>query len=281
MTHQKSIPIYYIEEWSDIRIKNEQKCESNLLLDLNVAVLWVAALSFLCLAVDQDDCPKPLPPNWAGGKIDPNTVVQGLLTQVVNHSIATIHLTSAGLDPSARIMLRTVMETSWLTVSVVNSTELMTIYCKITNENPEALRAWNKHFSSSKLRRHMRLMDEQIVLESNDPDSDLIFRILQQTREYLYKFFSETAHNQFDAVLQSAWVWLPNKEHAPSRLFGRFSMGCRSTLTHLSSTTLYLTHVLFRLMRGQHGFLLPQENALWIEAATLMYCATHVLVTAS
>jgi hypothetical protein len=33
--------------------------------------------------------------------------------------------------------------------------------------------------------------------------------------------------------------------------------------------------------RGQHGFLLPQENALWIEAATLMYCATHVLVTAS
>lgn len=208
-----------------------------------------------------------LPPDWINPerKPDPNWILNGLLTQVANHSLAILHLVSTGLDNSARVVLRSFQDLCWLTLAVTASKEKMIAYASPQNIEEEK-KVWQQHFTPGKLDIALREIEKRLSPSGSVPEG------LSRERIKWYQMLSQSVHSsKIGAVLGAVVpVFTKNNELEPG-LFGRASAGSRSTLMELNVSLSYTLFSFMLILENLHPVKFP-DTKFWQQTYCLMLC---------
>ncbi len=125
---------------------------------------------------------------------NPNYVLESLLINLINHSLATIQLVENGLDSSAQILLRIVLELEWLTLVLAADKEKMISYAQDLDDRGE-LEVYNKHFKARKLINRLTEIEKKLDLPEEVAEE------LKKARSSLYSFYSKRVHNSYAAMM--------------------------------------------------------------------------------
>lgn len=240
-------------------------------LSLSYLLIWGVALMFFAFYPKRGHR-KPIPTGWLGKghKPDPNDVVQKLLLQIVNYSLAVVRLTEDGLDVPASCVLRALNELAAQLLVLATHKETFVAYAKI--RNPEESRdLWHQLFARGKLNRHLSNLEAQLGF-----DNDLLNE-MRSFREHVMTTHSEAVHHSFASAVVRSWVGdFKNKEALHIGLFGKSSPRIDATLYELNCILTYAFVGFIALLVQFHGFRPSRKHDFWVEASAIANCVTSM-----
>lgn len=149
-----------------------------------------------------------LPPAWSGPGRVPNADVaaQSLLVGLANHASAVIRLVEDGLQASARSVLRAFIETSWVTLAVVDDHALMHAYLATPYDDPEKTRRWwHQHFRPKKLRARLAAIDARVGF------APPVCAEFDRLRDVVYHELSGPSHGTFGGSIVGGFRTPPGR----------------------------------------------------------------------
>lgn len=275
---ERGVDVEYIDrcirDVLGFRTESESCCQMHFSRVLNVSFIWIVTAAHLAMAVGPKGGVPPLPRCRANGRRDPNLALSALLTQVTNHALSTVYLIQAGLDPSARVVLRALMEVSWIAVCVARDEALMAEYIRVDVENRDRLDSWSKHFRPVRLMQRLTCLEREAFADDDPPDTDSLREYYSQNRKDSYAFYSRYAHSDCTTVLSSGWAHPaePDGGFEP-RLLGNFSAGSKYTLDYLNDVLWYCVSLVLHTLNYYHRFAIPGDNECWCTTLALKCCA--------
>lgn len=248
-------------------ISENQKISSGRFKELfqherTLVVLQCLALAQLCFCLDTDRKSR----RWKkAGALGNSFIRNGILVNVVNHSLATVELMDSGFDNSARIMLRAVYEACWTASVLFADDELMKIFCSSGADEEKQLKTWHKHFKPSRLRIKLSEIDRQLGFDES------AVKELDAERKETYSYFSNSAHHSPLATLLGQFSGsVDDSERMEFALFGKVAAASRSHLRSMSYALMQLTLLLHYKIKKDG---LAAKTKSWRDTQHLIYAA--------
>lgn len=193
----------------------------------------------------------------------PIVVLICLITQITNHGLSILNLVEAGLDNSARTILRTLEELVYLTIYLTADLDKMKIYTNI--HNPKEI--WYKNFRIEKINKEISKIELRLGL----PD-DLI-QMLRKQRSEGFEFYSEYIHNSYGVVTTGTYVRsFEDDDFMHNSVFGKESRASISTINRLNLTLFYFNLSMFELLLKEYKAKVSASNRTWRMTISLLEC---------
>jgi len=170
--------------------------EENAGKELSIAYFGSLIISIMAITLADSDKPHPMDPNWLNPEDtpDPNLILEGLLVNIANQCFSIISLATLGFTWPARILLRSTLELSWLTVVLISNREKMLDYCDGINNERER-KQFHKHFSGSKLLKELQKIEKELQFDEDTRE------LYSNVRTEAYDLFTKHVHNSYAATL--------------------------------------------------------------------------------
>ncbi len=165
--------------------------------ELSVGYLGSLVVSLTALKLADTQNPRPIDPNWLFPKnieTNPNLVLESLLVNVANQSFSIMNLATLGYAWPARILLRSTIELTWLSIVLVSERGKMLLYCQnLTDKEERSL--FSKHFSGSKLQQALTKIEENLQFTE---DQKILY---SNARSEAHTLSTKHVHNSFVATI--------------------------------------------------------------------------------
>ncbi len=254
------------------RVVSKQCCaeiQEKLKQPISLANLIIA--SCYCLALALHDSGKDdnlFPSDWLASKSspNPNIILQALVSQLTNFSIAIVNLVEQGLDNQARSLVRTVIELSWQIIIISTYKKDFIEYAKLdVDDSDEATQAWFKLFGHGRM--YKKLIEIDKLLGFNE---EMTIKN-KELREMLYSFFSQSIHHSKFAVFEGSWPLNLKKEKRIFSILGAASHSSHLTIGYLNIALWYFHRLFYCIIFNLHR-LKPNPIEDWMEAWYLSQC---------
>lgn len=258
-------------------IENQENIQKIIAKELSeeVSVAHFGAMTCGFLSITILDTPI-LPLDWASTNCvpNPNLVIGHMLVHVANSILAIIHLIDAGLESSARIQLRNLLELTWLILVILSKREKMMLYTQGTDDESER-KLYFQHFSPKKLR------DQMIQIEEDSGFSSNVMKKLSDLRSSLYSMYSKSVHNAYtDTVIGALGFSFKEDDKLNFGLFGIADKASYPTLYHLNDALFYFFSMFRRVLEEVHG-LEPPYSLQWQKTLALYESFSFVAMNRS
>ena len=234
--------------------------------ELSIAYFGSLVIALTALKVADTQNPRPIDAKWLFPEksVDPNLVLEGLLVNIANQCLSTINLATSGFAWSARIILRSTLELTWLTLVLVNQREKMLRYCEGVEDEKER-DLFHKYFSGGKLMKELSKIEESLFFAED------ISKLLSNARSETYTLFTKHVHNSFTAtILGTRAPSITQPKEFEYALFSVPSTSARGVVSSLNHQVLfYLIALLLPSLKLFHSF---DSVKLWDDIATLRDC---------
>jgi hypothetical protein len=242
--------------------------------ELSIAYVYIWALAVTCLAISPQRGGKPpVPKNWLSknGRPDPNWILQNLLLQIVNYSLAVVRLIEDGLEIPSRCVLRALNELCCQFLILSSERSKLSAYAKL--ENPaEAKKVWYELFA-----KKGSLWKSLTDLESRLGVPSFFVSELNSYRDYVNTFFSQSVHHSFASAVICSYVGdFSSEENLHFSLFGKASPTSDTTLYELNTILIYTLLMFLNILAEVHEFKAPLEDELWREVFLFSTCVRKV-----
>ncbi|PRX73045.1 hypothetical protein B0G52_104145 [Cohnella sp. SGD-V74] len=263
---------------SRLNIKNNEELSKQ----SQLALIGLISVGYLCLAIDlREDSSSGrtlLPADFIKPEVtvDPNLIIRSFLVQIVNHGLSILELVNCGLDNSARVLVRVLNETSWLSLVLFSSRTKLIQYSSHINDPEKEKEIWRKSFSLGQLTK------ELINLESRFGLPNDIVRAIGDTRNELYRAYSQSIHSSYvPTVLGSFGLPFSNSEDEimSFSLFGTATKASNGTLEDLNWCLFYYHLMFFAITKEIHKYKATPHNELWRAAYALSICYRHIYLS--
>ncbi|MDD3022145.1 MAG: DUF5677 domain-containing protein, partial [Alphaproteobacteria bacterium] len=209
---------------------------------------------------------KPLRSDWLKPISRGNFILRSNLLQLTNHALAILGLIERGFSNSARSLLRTFIEATWLTVIFCGNRDKAQQYAK-SMDFLEAKKIWQQHFSPKAMKISLSDIERQF-----DWGED-ITKYLHKHREQIYQLHTQSAHNtssvlgllSFDSSLSDD---SEDTAFYPA-LHGRVGLASKATLEDTIDVLGYGVLMFFLLFRTVHKHIVLDRESLWACSQTL------------
>jgi len=167
--------------------------------ELSLCYLHILTFSMMSLGIDlKKRKTLPIDPNWLGRNgtaPNPNFILQSMLVQVVNYSLAIIHLVEDGLDNPARCVLRALNELASQCIVLLSDRDQLATYASAHTAD-EAKSVWYKLLAKKgKLKKSLSKLELQLgIPEQIVPD-------LKVVREQIDLEYSQAVHHSYSSTL--------------------------------------------------------------------------------
>jgi hypothetical protein len=191
-------------------------------------------------------------------------IKSGLLVNTVNHVLATVYLMESGLDNSARVMLRTTLESTWIATALLFDEELLNIFQGVLDDETSQMKLWHKHFKPSRILERLAKLETSIGLPAEEAES------IRTERREIYSYFSNSAHHSTLAALLGPYCSTPDQPKSLRfALFGLPSIAAKSHLAWIRHSLGYLQIHLFRSLDQLRDL----KSRDWLLAESLLYAS--------
>jgi hypothetical protein len=242
--------------------------------ELSTAYLSIWALALTCLAVAPRRGRKPpVPKKWLdkSGKPDPNWLLQNLLLQIVNYSLAVVRLIEDGLDIPSRCVLRALNGLSCQFLVLSSDSSKLVTYAKLKNPS-EAKQVWYELFAKKgKLQKSLTDLESRAGLPSS------LVSELSSFRDHVNTSHSQAVHHSFASAVICAYTGdFDSEENLHFSLFGKASPASDATLYELNTILVHTLLMFLYVLVGVHKFKVPLKDKLWREVFLLSSCVQKV-----
>ena len=238
------------------------ECRKHLIPLLSIAYAQLAVFSTLsCALLIEDE--KPLPADWLGPKIPHrgDIYLRCNLIQITNHGLSILSLIERGFANSARSLLRTLIELTWVTIIFCGNRDKAVQYVQGTDFDL-AKEIWKNHFSPR------LMMDSLFDIEKNLGLKKEFSKYSKKFRQGIYQFHTQSAHNtssvigilSFDSDLAKG-----EKSKLYPALHGRVGMASKSTLSDTIDVLAYGMYMIFLLFQNFHKYKSNDLQGYWSE----------------
>lgn len=256
--------IKYIEDIIvERREDSKNDVKSNFEKEISISYLGILSIGLLSLAINVEK--GPICSKWINdnGLPNPNLIIQNLLVQISNSSLAILRLTEDGLEYAARTMYRSVCELSWLTMVVASDKDKMKLYAQDLNRKQE-VELWSKHF------RGKNLIDALSGLENKLELPEDMVSYFEDYRKSLYRTYSQILHNSYaQSTLGVYGESLSKKDFLDFNLFGKCTKYSKQILDALNENIYYLIMSITKIFINIHKYKVQVDDALWLQFLTL------------
>lgn len=256
------------------RKKSQSACLHHLDRHLGLANILTACIFTLTCSVHAEKNENGiLPQNWINesGKPSPNSVFGGLLTQLTQLSISITELTERGLDNSARIILRSVIELTWQILILVYFREDLKQYVKAESFD-EVSQTWWNLFGKGKIQKKLQQIEEDLAVNSSERN------FLKKERKDVYQFFSESVHHGYVNTVVASIVWKFEEEAGAWCALGGASSRSDGTLATFINTSLYFIDMFVLILNKYHGTYFEKlPDLYWKESLILRDCVKEFM----
>lgn len=223
-----------------------EEINKHLSKELNIAYLDIIAIGSLAMSILQENEGFYLfPRNWISNNNipDPNVILQNLLVQIANHSLAITELVQNGLDNPARALIRINCELSWITLVITFDKDKMAASTTKKDDENWEKQIWHKYFKLNKLVDSLTEIERKLGL----PDD--VLESLKKSRLETYKFYSEDIHSSFGASMIGALGADFTSDNMQFGLFGVASLQSKATLNNLNLTLYYFIKFFLSILK--------------------------------
>lgn len=256
------------------RKRSQSTCLPHLDMHLGLANLLTACIfSLTCSVSSEKNENGILPQDWVNEstKPSPNTVFGALLTQLTQLSISITELTERGLDNSARIILRSVIELTWQILILVYFREDLKQYVKAESIE-EANQTWWKLFGKGKIQKKLHQIEEDLAIDSSEGN------LLKIERKDVYQFISESVHHGYGNSVVASIVWEFEEEMGAWCALGGASARSDGTLAIFINTALYFIDMFVLILNKYHGTYFDELPELyWKESLIIRDCVKEFM----
>jgi hypothetical protein len=240
--------------------------------ELSIAHFGSLVIGLTALKLADAENPRPINAKWLQPEktIDPNIVLESLLVNITNQCFSIISLASLGYAWPARIILRSTLEITWLTLVLISEREKMSLYSEtLSDKNEQEL--FHKHFSGSKLKKALTAIEQKLQF------SEDVIMLYSNARSEAYTLFTKHVHNSYAATILGARApSLDNPDILEYALFNTPSVPAISVINSLNQQVLfYLIGILLPALKVFHSF---NSAALWDDIVTLRECFVRLYV---
>ena len=130
------------------------------------------------------------------GRAEPSFVFLGLMTNMINSSLAVRQLAACGLDRQARVVFREMTETGDLLLAIVADEEVMDQYLASPENFEDAYNHWREALRPAKVRRRVQTLTGNMLF---DEARDVV-RQMWKDQWDLYNWLSKSAHVDYAAL---------------------------------------------------------------------------------
>lgn len=266
-------------KWLDevIAILGERRKEANKLTSIHIqrelseAYLYILVLTLASLAVDSESNSKPpISKDWLSKdeSPDPNDILQKLLSQIVNYSLAIVRLVEDGLDNPASCVLRALNELCCQFLVLSSERATLKAYAQLRKPE-EAKQVWYELFAKKrKLSKSIENLEARIGIPTE------LISVLRAYREDTSILHSEAVHHSFSStVLRAYAVDLETEDNLHFALLGRATRASETTLNTLNTILMYTSLMFLNILIKIHGFKPQSDDALWKGVFLLADCA--------
>lgn len=240
--------------------------------ELSTAYFGSLVLSLTALKLADSQNPRPIDSKWLNPEktIDPNIVLESLLVNITNQCFSIINLAILGYAWPARIILRSSLEITWLTLVLISEREKMLLYCQSLSDKDER-ELFHKHFSGSKLNKALTSIEQKLQLSKD------VIMLYSDARSEAYTLFTKHVHNSYPATILGARApSFDNPNILEYALFNTPSVPAISVINSLNQQVLfYLVGILLPTLRIFHSF---NASVLWDDIVTLRECFVRLYV---
>ena len=250
----------FIQAILDKKLSAKEAISQSFSKDLNLAYAGVYIIGYTALIVNKEGNPSVIPVDWINVQNvpNPNTLLENFLINLANHSLAVINLIESGYDFSARIILRALLELSWIAIYVVADRNTMQMYAQDLDDESER-KMYNQLFGWGKLRTNLSRIEKNLEMPNDIVD------VLSRARNHAYKYYSQIVHNSYPVVTIGAYGYSLEKDKTLEfGLFGVLSAGSKQTLYNLNEAIFYFIGMLSQVFVRVYG-LQPTHSADWQE----------------
>ncbi|MFE4709782.1 hypothetical protein ACFRAM_02810 [Paenibacillus sp. NPDC056722] len=242
--------IFYISSVSE---KTHKTIYDNFSDDLILSYTGIASLSYLSIAVFQENCKNPIDQNWFLEKSsDPNFVLQSQLVNITNHALSVVKLIESGLDNSARALIRILAEIIFTTSITFSKKELNLIY-KSAKNNDEADNVWYKNFRPKKINSHLSSIEKEIGLPLEVTEE------ISKIRSSIFKEYSSVVHSSFISTSLGAFAFdIDNSVNLG--VCGRVSTTSVNSISSLNWLLFYSLMMNKLILKHYHNYKAPGDN---------------------
>lgn len=231
----------------------------------SIAYAHLAVLSEMALAmIIQEE--EPLPADWLPPPSQSNLILRSNLLQLANHGLAILGLVERGLANSARSLLRTLIEATWVTVIFCGKRDKAQQYAMGTDFQL-AKDIWQRHFSPKAMKASLSEIERRFKWGED------ITEYLQEHRAHIYQLHTQSAHNTSSVLgILSFDSDLADESNEPAfypALHGRVGLASKATLEDTIDVLGYAVLMLFLLFRTVHGHIVSDRKSLWAGSQTL------------
>lgn len=283
LNHLNEIPNRHKITINDIdilleHISQKSSTATNLMIEkatneLSIGYFGSLIISLTALKLADKLSPQPIDSNWLfpeNVKANPNLVLESLLVNVANQSFSIMNLATLGYAWPARIIFRSTLELTWLTLILVSEREKMLLYCKNASDKEERA-LFSKHFSGSKLQQSLTGIEQKLQFAE---DQKLMY---SNFRSEAYTLFTKHVHNSFAAtILGTRAPSIDNPQNFEYALFNTPSIPSINIISSLNQQVLfYLIGTLLPILKIYHSF---DAVSKWDELVTLRECFVQLYV---
>jgi hypothetical protein len=209
---------------------------------------------------------EPLRADWLQPPSRGNFILRSNLLQLTNHGLGILGLVERGLANSARSLLRTLIEATWLTVIFCGKRDKAQQYAMGTDFQV-AKEIWQRHFSPKTMKASLAEIERRFEWGED------IAEYLQEHREHIYQLHTQSAHNTSSVLgILSFDSDLADGSEEPvlyPALHGRVGTASKTTLEDTIDVLGYAVLMLFLLFRTVHGHIVSDREGLWAGSQTL------------
>ena len=189
--------------------------------------------------------------DWIGSsKPDPNLIISKMIVSMTNYALSIVQLVEAGLEASARSILRSFLELSWLIIVVSAKREKLLTYSQDYDDEMER-KIYRDHFSAKKLGVEIVGIEKNLRIEED------IIPVLSNLRSSLYSYYSKSIHNAYGNAVIGAMAFSFEKDLLHSNLFGKADRASYPTLYHMNDAIFYFLNMFRRILEQVHGLTHP------------------------
>jgi hypothetical protein len=228
--------------------------------------LAVAATGCLGMALTDINSKGPWPKNWVNrfNRPNPNFYLGTMILSLSRSALSVVHLCRLGQDFAARLILRHVIELSWLIIVLSQDQTKLRLHSS-ARSNKKIQQNWRDNFTAGKLNTALADLEEKLALKKATRN------YLYNERRQDYRYYSNSVHNAPIFALVAAYTISKKERMIPAPFGGKSTFSFEGGLDSLLNNLFYF-HVLFWKIMQRRLFTLPGNDMWWSSAECLKLC---------
>ncbi|WP_019640778.1 hypothetical protein [Paenibacillus fonticola] len=251
--------------------RNHSTLYKNLSDDLLLSYLGIASISYLSVAVCQEDSQKPISKDFISeySSMNPNFMFMNMLGNISNNALAIVKLIETGLDTQARALVRVLAESIFITIYVITDQEAFWNYYNV-KDTDEAKNTWFKYFRYAKLKNKLEVIENKVGFPQN------LVNELVAMRDYIYKEYSSIIHSYSISSNVGSYAVSFDDEFMNIAIGGKASFSSKKTIHSLNWLLFYFSLMTKGIFQNIYHFKPPGNNEIWRMAVPLRECYIKV-----